>query len=157
MNGTTPAGTASSDPLLFYGAPHISSFNPTHGFPGTSVTISGTNFLDTTVVRFDGFADRVGRTLLDGDDAARVGQGVQEGVQPADVVEEQKGDGPEGRTRHLEFFEHCGEIVNRRLALSARARRKKNQARPAVPFQLAHRLPVRRAPEEGDFHSVLRH
>lgn len=41
---TTPAGSASSAGL-FYGAPVISGFTPTHGLPGASVTIDGVNFL----------------------------------------------------------------------------------------------------------------
>ena len=50
---TTPAGTTNSADL-FYGAPVIFSFNPTHGFPGTNVTIIGTNFLGATAVKFNG-------------------------------------------------------------------------------------------------------
>jgi len=48
---TAPAGTTNSSEL-FYGTPVITSFNPTHGLPGTSVTISGVNFLGTTNVSF---------------------------------------------------------------------------------------------------------
>src|SRR6185295_11848501 len=50
---TAPAGTVNSV-TRFYGAPYISSFNPTHGLPGTNVTITGVNFLDATFVRFNG-------------------------------------------------------------------------------------------------------
>jgi hypothetical protein len=50
---TTPAGTTNSAGL-FYAAPNITSFSPTHGLPGTNVVISGANFLGTTVVRFNG-------------------------------------------------------------------------------------------------------
>lgn len=50
---TTPAGTATSSGY-FYGAPVITSFNPTHGLPGTNVTIVGVNFLGATAVRFNG-------------------------------------------------------------------------------------------------------
>lgn len=50
---TTPGGTTNSA-ARFYGAPSIGSFNPTHGLPGTNVTITGLNFLDATVVRFNG-------------------------------------------------------------------------------------------------------
>jgi uncharacterized repeat protein (TIGR01451 family) len=49
---TTPAGTASSGGL-FYGAPLISDFTPTHGLPGTSVEINGVNFLGGSV-QFNG-------------------------------------------------------------------------------------------------------
>jgi hypothetical protein len=41
---TTPAGIISSA-TSFYGAPVISSFTPSHGLPGTNVTIKGVNFL----------------------------------------------------------------------------------------------------------------
>jgi uncharacterized repeat protein (TIGR01451 family) len=41
---TTPAGVIQSSGL-FYGAPVITNFTPTHGLPGNSVTISGVNFL----------------------------------------------------------------------------------------------------------------
>lgn len=50
---TTPAGTTNSAGL-FYAAPGITSFSPTHGLPGTNVVITGSNFLGTTVVRFNG-------------------------------------------------------------------------------------------------------
>lgn len=41
---TTPAGVIQSSGL-FYAAPVITNFTPTHGLPGNSVTISGVNFL----------------------------------------------------------------------------------------------------------------
>ena len=50
---TTPAGTVSSA-RLFYVAPIITGFNPTHGLPGTNVTITGSSFLGATSVRFTG-------------------------------------------------------------------------------------------------------
>lgn len=50
---TTPAGSTNSSGL-FYGAPLISGFNPTHGLPGTNVIISGQSFLGATAVRFNG-------------------------------------------------------------------------------------------------------
>jgi hypothetical protein len=50
---TTPANTASST-AVFYGMPGITNFTPTHGTNGTVVTISGTNFLGATAVRFNG-------------------------------------------------------------------------------------------------------
>jgi hypothetical protein len=50
---TTPAGTTNSAGL-FYAAPGITSFSPTHGLPGTNVVITGSNFLGATVVRFNG-------------------------------------------------------------------------------------------------------
>jgi len=52
---TTPAGVAISAGL-FYGAPVINSFDPTHGLPGTNVLISGTNFLGASAVLFNGLA-----------------------------------------------------------------------------------------------------
>ncbi len=50
---TVPANTTTSS-ALFYGAPLISGYFPTHGLPGTNVIISGTNFLGATAVRFAG-------------------------------------------------------------------------------------------------------
>ena len=50
---TTPAGSVSSA-TLFFGAPVITGFSPTHGLPGTNVTIYGTNLLGATAVRFNG-------------------------------------------------------------------------------------------------------
>jgi uncharacterized repeat protein (TIGR01451 family) len=50
---TTPAGTTNSA-VRFYAPPAISVFNPTHGLPGTNVTVTGQNFLDATFVRFNG-------------------------------------------------------------------------------------------------------
>jgi translation initiation factor IF-1 len=50
---TTPAGTVTSAGN-FYGPPSISGFSPTHGVVGTSVTISGANFLNATAVQFSG-------------------------------------------------------------------------------------------------------
>ena len=50
----TPAGTTNSGNTLFYGVPVIDSFNPTHGFPGNNVMISGNSFLGATAVTFNG-------------------------------------------------------------------------------------------------------
>ncbi len=50
---TTPAGTTNST-ARFYAPPVISVFNPTHGLPGTNVTLTGINFFDATAVRFNG-------------------------------------------------------------------------------------------------------
>lgn len=50
---TTPAGTVAST-AKFYGAPLITGFDPTHGLPGTNVTIFGQNFTDALFVRFNG-------------------------------------------------------------------------------------------------------
>jgi hypothetical protein len=50
---TAPGGSISSAGL-FYGAPGVSSFSPTHGLPGNNVLISGSNFLGTTAVKFNG-------------------------------------------------------------------------------------------------------
>jgi len=49
---TTPAGVAVSG-ALFYGAPVITGFSPSHGLPGTNVTINGINFLGGSA-RFNG-------------------------------------------------------------------------------------------------------
>jgi len=48
---TTPAGTTNST-SLFYGVPIITGFAPTHGLPGTNVTIMGLNLLGATAVKF---------------------------------------------------------------------------------------------------------
>jgi hypothetical protein len=50
---TTPAGTTNSSGL-FYAAPVITSFSPTHGLPGTNVVINGSNLLGTSLVKFNG-------------------------------------------------------------------------------------------------------
>ena len=60
LSVTTPGGTATSGGLggnsgiLFYGAPLISGFSPSSGLPGTNVTLSGSNFIGATSVRFGG-------------------------------------------------------------------------------------------------------
>jgi IPT/TIG domain len=55
---TTPGGTASTAPSVFTvtppPAPMISSFSPTSGPVGTSVTITGTGFTGATAVAFNG-------------------------------------------------------------------------------------------------------
>ena len=50
---TTPGGTVNST-ARFYAAPVITGFNPSHGLPGTNVTVFGQNFLDATALRFNG-------------------------------------------------------------------------------------------------------
>jgi hypothetical protein len=52
---TTPAGTTNS-PGLFYAAPTISSFSPSHGLPGTNVLIIGSSFTNASAVAFGGVA-----------------------------------------------------------------------------------------------------
>ncbi len=52
---TTPAGTTNSTGL-FYAPPAITLFSPTHGLPGTNVTLTGSNFLGATAVLFGGVA-----------------------------------------------------------------------------------------------------
>jgi uncharacterized repeat protein (TIGR01451 family) len=49
---TTPFGTTNSADL-FYVAPVITGFTPTHGLPGTNVTITGTSFTNASAVLFD--------------------------------------------------------------------------------------------------------
>ncbi len=52
---TSPNGTASSNGFTFIAAPPtITSFSPTSAAPGTTVTITGTNFTNTTAVSFGG-------------------------------------------------------------------------------------------------------
>jgi large repetitive protein len=50
---TTPAGTTNSS-SRFFGPPFISVFYPTHGLPGTNVTLTGQNFFDASAVAFNG-------------------------------------------------------------------------------------------------------
>jgi len=50
---TTPAGSAASGPQ-FKPLPVITSFSPTSGAPGITVTISGTNLLQASSVKFNG-------------------------------------------------------------------------------------------------------
>jgi hypothetical protein len=50
---TTPAGTTNSAGL-FYVAPTITDFTPSHGLPGTNVLITGTSFTNATAVSFNG-------------------------------------------------------------------------------------------------------
>ncbi len=50
---SAPGGVAVSAGL-FYAQPAIFSFSPTHGLPGTNVTIFGTNFFGATKVQFNG-------------------------------------------------------------------------------------------------------
>jgi hypothetical protein len=54
-NAASPAGTITS-PKSFFGKPAITSYSPTHGPAGTTVTINGTSFLGTTSVKFHGVA-----------------------------------------------------------------------------------------------------
>src|SRR5439155_23041 len=52
---TTPGGTAtSSSAFTVLYSPTITSFTPTSGLVGTSVTINGTNFSGATAVQFNG-------------------------------------------------------------------------------------------------------
>jgi hypothetical protein len=55
---TTPAGTMTSS-SWFYGPPLITAFSPSHGTPGTNVTITGTNFLSPITVSFNGLSAQV--------------------------------------------------------------------------------------------------
>jgi uncharacterized repeat protein (TIGR01451 family) len=50
---TTPFGMTNST-QLFYVAPTISDFSPTHGIPGTRVTINGNSFTNASAVAFNG-------------------------------------------------------------------------------------------------------
>ena len=50
---SAPGGVTIST-ALYYAAPSISGFSPTHGLPGTVVVISGVNFLGASAVAFNG-------------------------------------------------------------------------------------------------------
>ena len=50
---TTPGGLSNSA-AFFYGTPLITAFTPLQGAPGTVVTLTGTNFLGTAAVLFNG-------------------------------------------------------------------------------------------------------
>ena len=50
---TTPFGTTNSA-AIFFAAPTITSFTPTHGAPGTTVVITGSSFTNATAVAFNG-------------------------------------------------------------------------------------------------------
>ncbi|HLP78709.1 MAG TPA: IPT/TIG domain-containing protein, partial [Candidatus Paceibacterota bacterium] len=51
---TTTGGTTNTVAKWFHGVPIIYSFSPTHGLPGTNITIYGTNFIQVTNVSFNG-------------------------------------------------------------------------------------------------------
>ncbi|MEK6781743.1 MAG: IPT/TIG domain-containing protein, partial [Bacteroidota bacterium] len=53
---TTPGGTATKTGFTFINAPAISSFTPTNGASGATVTITGINFIGATAVSFGGTA-----------------------------------------------------------------------------------------------------
>ncbi len=75
---TTPAGTTNSAGL-FYAAPVITSFIPTHGLPGTNVTIFGTNFLGATAVLFNGLDAEMFSVIDNGTIQAKVPTGASTG------------------------------------------------------------------------------
>ncbi|MEY2466597.1 MAG: large repetitive protein [Verrucomicrobiota bacterium] len=75
---TTPGGTATSSGN-FYGAPIITDFNPKHGLPGTNVTITGTNFLGTTAVKFFNNINAVITSINNGQIVVTVPNGAQTG------------------------------------------------------------------------------
>ncbi|HEU5167375.1 MAG TPA: IPT/TIG domain-containing protein, partial [Chitinophagaceae bacterium] len=56
VNVTTPGGTASIAGFTFIPLPTITSFTPSSGGMGTSITITGNNFTGTTAVNFGGVA-----------------------------------------------------------------------------------------------------
>jgi len=86
---TTPAGTAYSS-NVFYAAPMIFGFAPPQGLPGASVTITGTNLLGTTAVRFNGVDATSLSVSNNGSVQAVVPSGAQTGpitvVAPAGTV-----------------------------------------------------------------------
>lgn len=56
VNIATPGGVVAKSGFTFLSAPTISSFTPTSGITGTTVTITGTNLSGATSVKFGGVA-----------------------------------------------------------------------------------------------------
>jgi uncharacterized repeat protein (TIGR03803 family) len=75
---TTPGGIASS-PLAFAVVPSISSFSPTSGPGGTSVTITGNSFTKATSVTFGGIAATSYQVISDTEVKALVPTGAVTG------------------------------------------------------------------------------
>jgi IPT/TIG domain len=63
----------------FWAAPTISSFSPTSGAAGTSVTITGTNFTGATAVRFNGVSDTTFTVVSSTQITAKVPSGATSG------------------------------------------------------------------------------
>ncbi|HWW01629.1 MAG TPA: IPT/TIG domain-containing protein [Candidatus Acidoferrum sp.] len=82
LSVSTPINATNSTGL-FYGAPLIIGFNPTHGTVSSSVTITGTNFLGVTAVRFNGVTGGI-TSSNNGQIVATVLAGAQSG--PITVV-----------------------------------------------------------------------
>ena len=75
---STPAGTVTTT-AAFYAPPVITSFSPTHGLPGTNVTIVGTNFLGASMVLFNGLKSPQIKVETNGTITAKVPDQAQTG------------------------------------------------------------------------------
>jgi hypothetical protein len=76
---TTPYGTTNSGSLYFYGAPAITSFNPSSGVPGTNVTILGVNLFGATSVLFSNLNPTVPSVINNGKITVIVPSGAHTG------------------------------------------------------------------------------
>ena len=65
----------------------------------------------------DGATDDIGVAIVHGDDAAGVGEDVEEGIDATDMVEEEEGQGDHRVAAGLELLEEAHEVVQGGLAL----------------------------------------
>ncbi len=79
-------------------------------------------------MRVDRRANRVRLAVARGDDTAAVAQHMQERVEAADMVHQQKGQRPVGRPLRSEFLQNPAKIEHRRLAFAGRARTEQDQS-----------------------------
>src|SRR5690606_30841383 len=77
----------------------------------------------------NGTADSLGSTIWNRYDATPIRKVVHQGIEPPDVVEQQKRNSSETVTLDLKLLQHRHKIVNRCLALTCRPRREKHEAR----------------------------
>ena len=70
------------------------------------------------LVLLDRLTNRVGRSLLDDHHGAAIGERIEQGVNAADVVEQQEADGAERAARHLVLFQERHQVMQRGLGLA---------------------------------------